>query len=196
MYRVQEPLEARSLAVLLDALTVRAEEAVLDVGTGTGAVPRALARRGRPAEATTVAVDSSPRMLALAARVAGVETRQGDATGLPVPTGSVDVATAAWLLHVLPAPDRVRAVAELVRVLRPGGRLGLVVPAAPRSPGQRLLRAAALRAAGGLGAFRVPEDLPALLADHGLRVRRHRRTGLGYLADVVVCTREPGRGVG
>jgi SAM-dependent methyltransferase len=95
------------------------------------------------------------------------------------------------VLHVLTEAHRDRAVAEIARVLRPGGRLGLAVPAVPATLGQQVLRSTAHAAAAavGLQAFVVPTDLPGLLTDHGLQVRHHTRTRGGYLADVVVCTR-------
>ncbi len=186
-YRWQEPLERRSLREMLTVLAPRADEVVVDLGAGVGHVPRLLERGpgGR-----TVALERSPQMLA-AGDFAGAVPLRADATSLPLPDASVDVVTAAWVLHVLDQEQRAAAVAEVARVLRPGGRLGLVVPAAPGTRAQVLLRSVARTAASarGLGAFTVPQDLPALLTDHGLQVRHHRRTRRGYLADVVVCTR-------
>ncbi|WP_380168163.1 class I SAM-dependent methyltransferase [Jannaschia sp. R86511] len=193
-YRWQEPLERRSLRAMLAVLAPRSSETVLDLGSGVGHVPRLLAR---DAAAPTLVVERSHRMLA-AGDFAGAVPLRADVTRLPLDDGSVDVVTAAWVLHVLPPADREQAVAEVARVLRPGGRLGAVVPAVPRTGAQVLARrlARAGARAGGLAAFAVPHDLPALLTDHGLQVRHHRRTGRGYLADVVVCTRAasaPGR---
>lgn len=186
-YRWQEPLERRSLRTMLAVLAPRSDEVVLDLGSGVGHVPRLLARG---AGSQTVALERSPQMLA-AGDFAGAGPLRADVTSLPLPDFSVDVVTAAWVLHVLTRSQREAAVAEVARVLRPGGRLGVVVPAAPRTRGQAVLRGVARTAASarGLGAFTVPQDLPALLTDHGLQVRHHRRTGSGYLADVVVCTR-------
>jgi len=187
VYRWQEPLQRSSVAAVLRVLAPLPGEVVLDLGAGTGLVERAMAGVGLTRVA---AVEPSPGMLR-AGDYASLPVLRGDAVRLPVATGSVDVVTASWLLHVLSPPDRAAAVAEAARVLRPGGRLGVVVPAVPRTAVQHLLRGAARRLTDqrGLGAFRVPVDLPGLLTDAGLQVRHHARTGRGYLADVVVCTR-------
>gem|GEM_PF-2003195 len=184
-YRWQEPLQRRSLRTMLAVLSPRAEEVVLDLGSGVGHVPRLL---GRGAGSPTVALERSARMLAVG-DFAGAVTLRADTASLPLLDGSVDVVTATWLLHVLDESQRAAAVAEVARVLRPGGRLGAVVPAVPRTRAQAVLRRAARAATRRLGAFSVPHELPALLTDHGLQVRHHSRTGAGYLADVVVCTR-------
>jgi ubiquinone/menaquinone biosynthesis C-methylase UbiE len=186
-YRFQEPLERRSTLALLRVLAPTGGETVVDVGSGVGKVPRALAlsRRGR-----TAALEPSPRMLA-AGRYAGASVVRADGTRLPLADGSVDVVVAAWVLHVLTPDQRAAAVAEIARVLRPGGRLGVIVSAVPATAGRRVVRSVAHALARRLGvhAFEVPADLPALLTDHGLQVRHHARTARGYLADVVVCTR-------
>ncbi len=55
------------------------------------------------------------------ARAAGVDARVGDVQELPFPDDEFDCAAANWMLYHVPALDR--ALAELARVLRPGGRL-------------------------------------------------------------------------
>jgi SAM-dependent methyltransferase len=196
-YRLQEPLERRSALALLRVLAPQPHELVVDVGSGVGKIPRSLAVTRSATEpgpddapARVVALEPSPRMLA-AGRYAGAQVLRADAARLPLADASVDVVTAAWVLHVLTEAHRDRAVAEIARVLRPGGRLGLAVPAVPATLGQQVLRSTAHAAAAavGLQAFVVPTDLPGLLTDHGLQVRHHTRTRGGYLADVVVCTR-------
>jgi ubiquinone/menaquinone biosynthesis C-methylase UbiE len=97
---------------------------VVDIATGTGNVAIAAARRG----ADVVAVDLTPRMVDLArARAAaeGVPLRVvlGDAEDLEFPSASFDVALSACGLWWAPRPDV--AVAEVRRVLRPGGVVGL-----------------------------------------------------------------------
>jgi SAM-dependent methyltransferase len=67
-----------------------------------------------------IAVDQSERMVELA-RERGVDARVGDVQELPFADGEFDVAVANWMLYHVPDLDR--GLAELDRVLRPGGRL-------------------------------------------------------------------------
>jgi SAM-dependent methyltransferase len=90
---------------------------VLEVGCGWGELAVWI-RRETGAE--VVAVDLSPRMVELA-RSRGVDARLGDVEELPFADGEFDAAVAAWMLYHV--PNRGRAIAELARVLRPGGRL-------------------------------------------------------------------------
>lgn len=76
-----------------------------------------------------VGIDLSPKMLAVARRRAAelgreVDLREGDAEQLPFPDTSFD--TVVCTLAVCAVPDRDRALAEMHRVLRPGGRLLLL----------------------------------------------------------------------
>jgi len=99
----------------LDAVTplVRDRE-VLEVGCGTGLILEKLARIARRAEG----VDLSPGMLEHAKK-RGLDVREGSATELPYPDASFDVAVSFKVLaHV---PDIERALAEMARVVRPGG---------------------------------------------------------------------------
>ncbi|CAN5539858.1 metalloregulator ArsR/SmtB family transcription factor [soil metagenome] len=92
-----------------------------DLGCGTGHVAEALA----PFAAQVIAVDDSPAMLdAARARLTGfenVEVRGGDLASLPIEDRSLDAAVLFLVLHYLVEPARV--IAEVARVLRPGGRL-------------------------------------------------------------------------
>lgn len=116
-------LEPASQAVVA-ALELRAGARVLDIAAGTGNAALLAARAG----AAVTAVDVSPRMVELgrgrtAAEGLDIDWRVGDALALPLADGSVDVAMSVFGVIVVPRP--VRVVAELARVLRPGGRLGL-----------------------------------------------------------------------
>ena len=93
---------------------------VLDVGAGTGLLTELLIAAGHE----VVAVDPSPAMLEqLASRLPDVATAVASAEALPLPDGDVDVVTAAQAAHWFdPGP----AAAEMARVLRPGGTVGLV----------------------------------------------------------------------
>jgi SAM-dependent methyltransferase len=90
----------------------------LDAACGTGRHARHLAGLGH----TVTGVDSSPDMLAIARRkVPGARFLQADLHRLPLPDGAVDLVVCALALtHV---PDLRRALAELARVMRPGGHL-------------------------------------------------------------------------
>ena len=90
---------------------------VLEVGCGHGWFAE---RMLRELGAEVVAVDQSEQMVALT-RARGVDAWVADVQDLPFDDGSFDCTVAAWMLYHVPDLDR--AVAELARVLRPGGRL-------------------------------------------------------------------------
>jgi len=104
-------------------------EAVLDVGCGTGAAARYAAEKVAPTSRVT-GVDINSGMIAVARSlppVAGIsiEWIEGDAYELPFMDGEFDVAYCAQTLQFLQQPSR--ALAEIYRVLRPGGRLAVSV---------------------------------------------------------------------
>jgi SAM-dependent methyltransferase len=111
-------------ARLVDAVAVAPGERVLDVASGTGVVARAAAARG----ATVVAADISPAMLARSAAhpdSAGISFVEAPAEAIPLPDGDFDVVLCQQGLQFF--PDRGAALAELRRLLRPGGRLAVAV---------------------------------------------------------------------
>ena len=104
-----------------------ADARVLDIGAGRGAITRALAESLGPA-GSIVAGDISPKMLEqlAALQLPGVETRLLDARKLDLPDTSFDMVFAGFVLSSI--PDSGVALAELARVLRPGGQLLLSSP--------------------------------------------------------------------
>lgn len=93
---------------------------VLDLAAGTGKLTRMLAGTG----ASVVAVEPVDAMRAiLSETAAGVEVRAGTAEAIPAADASLDAVTVAQAFHWFDAP---RALAEIHRVLRPGGGLALV----------------------------------------------------------------------
>lgn len=105
---------------------VSAGESVLDVACGTGIVARTAADHVG-AGARVVGVDLNEAMLTVARRVRGdIEWRQGDAAALPFPDASFDVVLCQMALMFF--PDRARALGEMARVAKAGGRVALVVP--------------------------------------------------------------------
>ncbi|MBB5787585.1 methyltransferase domain-containing protein [Jiangella mangrovi] len=101
-------------------LTGDAPVRVLDLGAGTGKLTRSLVAAGHD----VVAVDPSEPMLAqLRTVLPAVDARLGSAELLPLEDASVDVVTAGQAYHWF---DPAVALPEIARVLRPGGRLGIV----------------------------------------------------------------------
>ena len=149
----------------------------LEVGCGTGALTEAILARGAPA--SLVAVDPSEGFVATARERIGdrrVALRTGDAQALAEPDASRDVVVAGLVLNFV--PDRQRALREMKRVARPGGRIGFYVWDYPGG-GVAFMRAfwqaaAALDpAAAELGEARrfpfcTPDGLARLVEDAGL----------------------------
>lgn len=110
-------------------LGVSPGERVLDVGCGTGAATRTLAQRVAPNGRVT-GMDPSGALLRITRELAEkaglgglIELQDGDCRALPFPDASFDAVLAATTLSHVPDPDR--ALAEMVRVTRPGGRVGV-----------------------------------------------------------------------
>jgi demethylmenaquinone methyltransferase / 2-methoxy-6-polyprenyl-1,4-benzoquinol methylase len=100
---------------------------ILDVATGTGDLAIALATAFPGGH--VIGLDPSPGMLAIAAqkfakRGLAIELVEGDAQALPQASCSIDAATIAFGIRNV--PDRPKALRELARVVRPGGRIGVL----------------------------------------------------------------------
>ena len=109
---------------LCEALDVRSGQKVLDVAAGNGNVSLAAARRW----CDVVATDYVPALLERARERAAaerldIEFREADAEALPFPDGSFDVVVSTF--GVMFTPDQDRAAAEMVRVCKRGGKIGL-----------------------------------------------------------------------
>ncbi len=122
------------------ALAMAPGQRILDIGAGGADMAIELARQC-PA-ATIVGVDPSQEMLAVgrkkltAADLAGVELIQGDATDLTIPDESFHRAIAAFSFRNI--ADRPKALAEIHRILAPGGKLVILELTSPTNPICRL----------------------------------------------------------
>jgi arsenite methyltransferase len=138
----------------------------LDVGCGPGSVTASLARAAGP-DGLALGVDVSKPMLARAVRAqAGPQTgfMLADAQQLPLRDETVDAVVSIAVLQLIPDPKA--ALTEMGRVLRPGGRLAVMVPTA--GPAARLWRNLPIAGARAFG----EDELGDILEDHGFtRVR-------------------------
>jgi SAM-dependent methyltransferase len=105
---------------------IRAGDVVLDIGSGSGTdaliAGRLAGESGRVIGLDiTAAMRQKLRRNAAACGAARVEVLEGNAEEIPLPDASVDVVTSNGVLNLV--PDKPRAIAEIARVLRPGGRL-------------------------------------------------------------------------
>jgi SAM-dependent methyltransferase len=166
----------------LDLLGVGAGNTVLDMGCGGGRHAFAALRRG----ADVVAFDADDAELK---NVHGIMTAmveagevpagargtqvQGDALALPFDDGAFDRIIAAEVLEHI--PDDVTAIDELVRVLAPGGRIAVTVPAAFAERINWWLDDDYHDFPGGHCRIYAQDELEAKLADAGLRIRGWRK---------------------
>lgn len=124
--RLREHLEPEDLAERVYEFSASSGLRVLDVGAGNGFVMSRYARAGARAfgvELTTRGVDLSRQRF----EVEGVRAfvNQGDAEHLPFADATFDAVTSMGVLHHVPRPER--AIDEIHRVLKPGGRLTLML---------------------------------------------------------------------
>lgn len=187
--------QRRAVGVLLGRVGPLDGRRALDVGCGTGRWSRLLAGRG----ADVVGIDSSESMLAEASRRSpDLEFRHMSATLLDLPDDTVEVAMAVTVVQHLEPEDQRCAVAEIVRVVRPGGfiltvdRVGRATAFSerhgtfPRSRGdwcELWQRAGAEPVASRGQEYSYPLALAALRRTAGLDTtidRTSRRGGLGW----------------
>jgi len=121
---------------LVDRIEAGPNDAVLDVACGTGAISLALARSYG---CSVLGLDQSAEMLAEGRRrvaAAGLENRvrleQGNAETLAFPDGAFDALTSGYLLRYV--EDPAATLAELARVVRPGGRMAILDFGVPGNP--------------------------------------------------------------
>ena len=113
-----DPTLAAAVERLAELAGARQGTRLLDLATGTGTAARAAARRG----AAVIGVDRSPGMLAIARELSSeIDLRLADAFALPFDRGTFDAVTCGLSLSHF--ADGEEALGEVLRILRPGGRL-------------------------------------------------------------------------
>jgi SAM-dependent methyltransferase len=170
-------LTAYTADALLDAARVNGTSAVLDVGTGPGTVAAAALARG----ATVSAIDADAEMVETAARdVAGLDVRVAVLPDLPFPDAAFDAVVGNFVInHVAEPAD---TLAELRRILRPGGRLALTCWPFPGEKAQSIVRDA-IDATG----VPWPDDIPdPPFATHGRPAAFNALVEAAAFTDVVV----------
>ena len=150
----------------VDLARLQPGEQVLDVGCGTGTLAMEVARRvGR--EGGVTGVDPGTQQIArarskAARRHMSIDFQIGVIEQLPFPDQTFDVVLSTLMMHHLPAPLKRQGLAEIVRVLKPGGRL--VIADFTRKQ-ERQGRAARFHAGGS-----SIQDLVAIVSDAGFEL--------------------------
>jgi ubiquinone/menaquinone biosynthesis C-methylase UbiE len=172
-----------------------AARVVVDLGCGPGVSTIEIARQ-RP-EAVCVGLDRAPRMLREARRRVGrarVHWVLADAGALPFASRGLDAVTGHSFLYLVGEPTRTRALREIHRVLRPGGRVVLMEPSTRGASVGRvlsisidprhLLSTALWRPFSRLHIRYTPDRLASVLDNRGfVRIQtREVLAGLGVLA--------------
>jgi demethylmenaquinone methyltransferase/2-methoxy-6-polyprenyl-1,4-benzoquinol methylase len=130
-----DPAYRRNARRMLDK-AVTDDDRVLDVGVGTGMLPEIAAGRS----SLWTGLDYSGAMLAQAARKmalrqwTNVGLTWGDARHLPFDDGAFDAVVSSFVLPHFSRDERSTILAEMRRVMRPGGRLGLFLAQGERAP--------------------------------------------------------------
>ena len=151
-----------------DLADVQPGSQVLDVGCGTGDLTM-VARRRAGLTGAACGIDPAPEMIAVARRKAakaGVEIdyRIGVAEAIPFPDQSFDVILSSLMMHHLPADLKRSGLAEMRRVLAPGGRLLVVDLVRPTSGAGRFVMALLMHGGLTVGV----QDLAGLMEEAGL----------------------------
>lgn len=176
-------------AAAIRSLRLSPDACVLDLCTGTADL--AIAAAAAAPRARVIGVDFAPAMLRIGAakvRAAGLCPRiallRGDATDIPVPTGWADAVTIGFGIRNVAEPER--ALRDLARVLKPGGRLAILEFGAPVIPGIRQLynwyfhtvlpqlgrfvskhESAYSYLPASVGTFTPPAEFAAMVSSHG-----------------------------
>ena len=190
--------EATFKGALVAHLAPRERELILDLGCGTGTLAIAIAR-ATPG-AAVVGIDADDATLAQArvkqARFGtSVHWHRGFAQNLPFGDGVFDAVVSSLFFHHLLRPDKRAALAEIARVIRPGGRLLIADWGRPANPAYRAL----FLAVQFLDGFATTRDsvegfLPSLMAEAGFEAVQIVEEFPTALGTVAICSGSRGHG--
>ena len=160
----------RLRTLTVDQALLKPGEKVLDVGCGTGGVTiPAKLRVGK--NGRVIGIDPAPEMIAVARRKASragleIDFRVGVIESLPFPNDSFDAVTSSLMMHHLPHNLQVQGLAEIRRVLKPGGRLLIADMMRPSGSAPKRFFTSLVMHHGHSLHFGL-EDLPELLKEAG-----------------------------
>ncbi len=157
--------------IALRMLSISPGDRVLDVACGPGNFARDFALAA--GDGLVVGIDSSETMLGVGVRdnpMGNVAYVRGDACDLPFRDGSFDAVCCFAALYLIDEP--MRALAEIVRVLAPGGRLGLM-SSCNRGPMPTSTTNGLVRGLSGVRVFGREELTQALEAEGAIEVEQH-----------------------
>jgi ubiquinone/menaquinone biosynthesis C-methylase UbiE len=147
---------SRAHMAALSACNIQKGARVLEVATGSGEMLESLVRANF--EGQTVAVDVAPKMVALSHTnvrtrfpKGKIDCQAADGRHLPFKTGIFDIVVCCFFFERLPEVDVPKSLAELSRVLRPGGRLVITLAGQDKASFNALYKACSKLAARLLG---------------------------------------------
>jgi ubiquinone/menaquinone biosynthesis C-methylase UbiE len=171
--------DSRHLRTIVGLSGVKGTDSVLDIATGGGFLALEFARHA----GEVTGVDLTPEMLERAellkagTGLQNLRFRTADVENLPFPDGTFDIVSCRFAFHHFPDPGR--AVSEMARVVREGGRVVLVDGVSPEEKGKRDLmnHIERLRDPSHVKIYALSE-LKGLLGDAGLRVLKVKHWAL------------------
>ena len=181
--------EAAFKRALVTGLAASEGERILDLGCGTGTLAIAIANAAPGAAVVGIDADDSMLVRARAKQArsgTAIQWHRGFAQNLPFGDAVFDAVVSSLFFHHLLRPDKRTALAEIARVIRPGGRLLIADWGPPANPAYRALFLA-VQLLDGFATTRdsVEGVLPSLMAEAGfdaVRIVREFSTALGTVA--------------
>jgi len=124
-------LERRYHRIVIDHLALRGEEQVLDIGCGTGTLTRDIANAlSNKTRSLCIGLDAAEEMVKIAriksSKIPNIRFAAAIAEELPYPSGKFDAAVSTFFFHHIHFELKKKVLAEVARVLKPGGRFLIV----------------------------------------------------------------------